>query len=140
MAKEINQVSPHRVAGLILTLASASLARAEWPMPGHDPARSSWASQDKVETLLRPIWQRKIGPYIPSKVQIITVAAAGRVPALVLVSTSRGLYALDPASPPGAFNDANLRKIPAGYRYVHGADPPGASASSPRSWQRRSTK
>jgi len=90
-------VSPHRVAGLILTLASASLARADWPMPGHDPARSSWASQDKVEAVLRPIWQRKIGPYIPSKVQIITVAAAGRVPALVLVSTSRGMYALDPA-------------------------------------------
>jgi outer membrane protein assembly factor BamB len=66
-------------------------------MPGHDPARSSWASQDKVERGLRPIWQRKIGPYIPSKVQIITVEAAGRVPALVLVSTSRGLYALDPA-------------------------------------------
>jgi outer membrane protein assembly factor BamB len=66
-------------------------------MPGHDPARSSWASQDKVESVLRPIWQRKIGPYIPSKVQIITVAAAGRVPALVLVSTSRGMYALDPA-------------------------------------------
>jgi len=65
-------------------------------MPGHDPARSSWASQDKVEAVLRPIWQRNIGPYIPSKVQIITVAATGRVPALVLVSTSRGLYALDP--------------------------------------------
>ena len=23
--------------------------------------------QDKVEAVLRPIWQRKIGPYIPSK-------------------------------------------------------------------------
>ena len=46
----------------------------------------------------------------------------------------------DPASPPGAFNDANLCKIPAGYRYVHGADPPGAPTSSPRSWPRRSTK
>ena len=32
----------------------------------------------------------------------------------------------DPASPPGAFNDANLCRIPAGYRYIHGADPPGA--------------
>ena len=33
----------------------------------------------------------------------------------------------DPASPPGALNDANLCRIPAGYRYVHGVDPPGAS-------------
>lgn len=34
---------------------------------------------------------------------------------------------LDPTSPPGAFNDENLCKIPAGYRYVHGKDPPGDS-------------
>jgi hypothetical protein len=29
----------------------------------------------------------------------------------------------DPASPPGAFNDSNLCRIPAGYRFVHGSDP-----------------
>ena len=29
----------------------------------------------------------------------------------------------DPASPPGEFNDANLSRIPAGYRFVHGVDP-----------------
>jgi hypothetical protein len=29
----------------------------------------------------------------------------------------------DPASPPGAFNDSNICRIPAGYRYVHGMDP-----------------
>jgi hypothetical protein len=29
----------------------------------------------------------------------------------------------DPAYPPGAFNDSNLCKIPAGYRFVHGTDP-----------------
>ena len=29
----------------------------------------------------------------------------------------------DPASPPGPFNDANISRIPAGYRYVHGTDP-----------------
>ena len=40
-------------------------------MPGRDPARSSWASEHKVEAVLRPIWHRKIGPHIPSKVQII---------------------------------------------------------------------
>ena len=35
----------------------------------------------------------------------------------------------DPASPPGDFNDANLSRIPAGYRYVHGSDPPGDAGS-----------
>jgi len=30
----------------------------------------------------------------------------------------------DPASPPGAFNDSNVSRIPAGYRFVHGADVP----------------
>jgi hypothetical protein len=29
----------------------------------------------------------------------------------------------DPASPPGYFNDSNISRIPAGYRFVHGADP-----------------
>ena len=29
----------------------------------------------------------------------------------------------DPADPPGPFNDSNLCRIPAGYRYVHGHDP-----------------
>jgi hypothetical protein len=29
----------------------------------------------------------------------------------------------DPASPPGEFNDANLSRIPAGYRFVNGVDP-----------------
>jgi len=90
-------MSARRIAGLILVLAIASPGKADWPMPGHDPARSSWASQDKVEAVLRPLWCRKIGPYIPSKVQIITVQAAQGAAALVLVSTSRGLYALDPA-------------------------------------------
>jgi hypothetical protein len=33
--------------------------------------------------------------------------------------------AIDPASPPGAFSDTNIARIPAGYRYVNGVDPPG---------------
>lgn len=77
-------MTSQRVSALVLVMALAYLARADWPMPGHDAARSSWASQEVVERNLRPIWHRKIGPYIPSKVQIVTVAAAGRVPALVL--------------------------------------------------------
>jgi hypothetical protein len=35
----------------------------------------------------------------------------------------------DPASPPGAFNNANLSRIPAGYRYVYGVDPPAAAVA-----------
>jgi hypothetical protein len=31
----------------------------------------------------------------------------------------------DPAVPPGAFNDSNISRIPAGYRFVHGTDPTG---------------
>ncbi len=38
---------------------------------------------------------------------------------------------IDPASPPGAFNDANIARIPAGYRYVNGVDPPGNDAPGP---------
>jgi hypothetical protein len=42
----------------------------------------------------------------------------------------------DPASPPGAFNDSNLCRIPAGYRYVHGMDPPseGSAIQSQKSF------
>ena len=86
-----------RLITLVLALTITSIASADWPMPGHDPARSSWASRDKIEPALRPVWHRKIGPYIPSRVQIVTVAATADVPALVLASTSRGLYSLDPA-------------------------------------------
>lgn len=38
----------------------------------------------------------------------------------------------DPASPPGDFNDSNLCKIPAGYRFVHGADPAGTASRGDR--------
>lgn len=29
----------------------------------------------------------------------------------------------DPSAPPDAFDDENVARIPAGYRYVHGVDP-----------------
>jgi hypothetical protein len=42
----------------------------------------------------------------------------------------------DPASPPGAYNDSNLSRIPAGYRSVHGMDPPseGSAIQSQKSF------
>jgi hypothetical protein len=84
------------VAGLVAVLAIASLGRADWPMPGHDPARSSWASQDTVDAVLRPIWQRTIGPYIPSKVQIITVAAVRALHQLALLVSTSAVVRLGP--------------------------------------------
>jgi len=97
MKSRFNLSLSNRLPAATLLLAlMAPAARADWPMPGHDPARSSWAAQAKVSSRLRPLWYRKIGPYIPNKVQIITVAASRDVPALVLVSTARGVYALNP--------------------------------------------
>ena len=37
----------------------------------------------------------------------------------------------DPAAPPGAFNDANISRIPAGYRYVHHVDPVDTASPAP---------
>jgi protein-tyrosine phosphatase len=42
----------------------------------------------------------------------------------------RLLRSFDPAAPPDAFNDANICKIPAGYRYVHHADPVDTASPS----------
>ncbi len=43
----------------------------------------------------------------------------------------------DPANPPGALNDANLCRIPAGYRYVHGTDPVEAAKKPGTEAERR---
>jgi len=43
----------------------------------------------------------------------------------------------DPANPPGAFNDANVCRIPAGYKYVHGKDTvAGVSRPGPNAGRR----
>jgi hypothetical protein len=55
------------------------------------------------------------------------------IPSSYLYTSKPGFFGnltwppFDPASPPGAFNDSNLCRIPAGYRYVHGIDPPGSA-------------
>ncbi|MGA2657489.1 MAG: glycosyl hydrolase family 28-related protein [Verrucomicrobiota bacterium] len=43
----------------------------------------------------------------------------------------------DPANPPGAFNDSNVCRIPAGYRYVHGKDPVEAAEKPGTEAERR---
>lgn len=37
---------------------------------------------------------------------------------------------INPASPPGAFNDTNLARLPAGYRFVNGVDPGAGGAAN----------
>jgi hypothetical protein len=66
-------------------------ARADWPMAGGNPQRTSWTAHE-VRGDLRPQWVRRFEAYIPQKVQL--VAADG----MLLVSTVRGLHALDAAT------------------------------------------
>ncbi len=46
----------------------------------------------------------------------------------------------DPANPPGAFEDANVCRIPAGYRYVHGKDPAEAMKKPVTNPERRTNR
>jgi len=74
----------------ILPAASAARAAAApdgWYMPGANPQRTSWVS-DEVSGNLLPQWYRPIEPYISQNVQII--ATGGRL----YVATARGLYCL----------------------------------------------
>jgi outer membrane protein assembly factor BamB len=76
-----------------------------WPMAGANPQRTSWTNEQVPSAeymashrnqsgngLLRPQWAKPIEAYIPQRVQIITANDT------LYVSTSRGLYALDPAT------------------------------------------
>lgn len=82
------------VPTILMILSLASVTRAEWPMAGHDQERTSWSREDTSPAAVAPIWSKQIKPYIPSESQLITVAARGTIPDLVLVATSAGLYAL----------------------------------------------
>jgi len=80
---------------LLLTFAlaggSALPARADWPMAGANPGRTSWVAED-VPTVRTLAWNRSPNPskppYIPSKAQII---AAGDY---IYVSASDGIHAM----------------------------------------------
>jgi len=89
---------------------AATPARADWPMAGHDPQRSSWAPEDVEPSnkKLVPKWSRRLCPepgcddklndFIPSKIHIITVQGAGESDDRLYVATSKGLYCLRPAA------------------------------------------
>lgn len=59
------------------------------------------------------------------------------IPNSYYLSSTPGFFAglawppIDPTSPPGAFSDTNISKIPAGYRYVNGSDPGGTPTPTP---------
>lgn len=64
---------------------------AGWPTVAANPARTSW-SADQVAGQMSVRWYRPIEAYISQNVQLI--ASDG----VILVSTARGLYALNPAT------------------------------------------
>lgn len=80
---------------LLTACGLATMARADWPMPGHDPARSSRSGEAFV-LADTPLWHVRMNGLIPSRAHIITAAANGNVPATVYVTTAEGIYALNP--------------------------------------------
>lgn len=86
------ELRPHAyivaAATALLVSVTANHARADWPMLGANPQRTSWVA-DEVRGDVRPVWYRPIEPYINYKVQVI--AADGKL----FISTARGMYCLD---------------------------------------------
>ena len=85
------------LAGLLAGLLATPLARADWPMPGHDPQRSSYSASDACTNCTSLKWSKNISAMIPSRAQLITVEGKNGTPDLLLVPTSEGVLALDPA-------------------------------------------
>jgi hypothetical protein len=81
------------LAGVTLLLAGSAAARADWPMLGANPKRSSWVP-DEVLGTPSVEWFRVIDPYVDPKIQVIaaTVPGAPSAPRRLFVSTARGLY------------------------------------------------
>jgi len=73
----------------LLCLLPNSQAVADWPTAGANPQRTS-RSDDEIKGQLKLDWYKPIEPYISRKVQIIAACDT------LYLSTSRGLYALDP--------------------------------------------
>jgi outer membrane protein assembly factor BamB len=92
-----------------------------WPMVAANLQRTSW-SAEQVSGILKPIWYRALGPYIPRKFQII--AANGGL----FISTAKGLYALNASDGslrwiyPTALPLGNAPTFANGYLYVGGYD------------------
>ncbi|HXK62468.1 MAG TPA: PQQ-binding-like beta-propeller repeat protein [Acidobacteriota bacterium] len=70
----------------------------QWPMPGHDPQRTSRADEGNLRQPTKPLWFRNFNiegkGYIPSRTSLVTVAGATSQDDLILVASSNGLHAL----------------------------------------------
>lgn len=101
--------------------AAAWAGEGEWPMAGGNPQRTSWTAAE-VSGPLRPDWFVHFDPYISRKTQVIAADDT------LLVSTSGGLYALDPAAGtqkwlyPAAMPLGHSPTVAAGVAYVGGFD------------------
>ncbi|MBM4028669.1 MAG: hypothetical protein FJ280_25220 [Planctomycetes bacterium] len=78
----------------MVALALGSTRRADWPMAGHDPRRTSWAAEEQMPPATRIVWMRKVEPWIPTKAHVITVRGEGERPDMIFVPTAPGVYAL----------------------------------------------
>jgi len=85
------------VALAMLVGLAASPSGADWPMAGHDPQRTSWAAEDQMPPATQPLWHRVIGPFIPSRCHLVTVAGRRGAPDLIYVPCAGGVYALKAA-------------------------------------------
>ena len=80
---------------LCICLVYVGQVLADWPMPGHDPQRTS-CSTESIGVCDSPVWCVQFDPYIPSRACIITKEAEGGVPDTVYVTAADGIYALYP--------------------------------------------
>lgn len=75
------------------TVTAQTQTPPQWPMAGHDNQRTSWAPESLGGLPTKPLWHKRIDPYIPSKAQLVTLLGNGTRPDLVFVPTSKGVYA-----------------------------------------------
>ncbi len=83
------------LATLLAGFAVPQLVRADWPMPGHDPQRTSYSPQ-AIPLATRALWHVKIDALIPSRSHIITVGGGFGTPSSIFVTAADGIHALDP--------------------------------------------
>lgn len=102
-----------------------SVALADWPMAGANPARTSWVSET-IPDVISAQWAKPIYPLVSQRVQVI--GAEGKV----YVSTAAGLYAFDANSGADSWRYATalplghsptyVNENGIGYLYVGGLD------------------
>jgi hypothetical protein len=112
------------VAAAIMLLAATNSARADWPMSGANPQRTSWVSDEVAGTQSthKMKWARPIEAFISAHVNLVCTNG------MIYVSTARGVVALDAVT--GAVNWQYDTQMPmgdaptydGGYLYAPGCD------------------